>query len=106
MAAIKQRLEGITGGELLSPLLILFAIYFFDEFDTAGFGVLAPQIKRAFHLTDRAFIGLVIINLTVLFILVIPIGYYGDRLPRTKIVVASALVAGTFSLVTGLAPTL
>src|SRR5881394_2326836 len=102
MTAIKQRLERITGGEVITPLLILFAIYFFDEFDTAGFGVLAPQIKRAFHLTDKAFVGIIIINLAVLFVLVIPVGYYGDRFPRTKIVVVCAILAGVFSLVTGL----
>ena len=34
------------------PLLVLTAIYFFDEFDTAAFGVLAPNIERSFHISD------------------------------------------------------
>ena len=42
----------------------------------------------------------------MLLVLTIPVGYLGDRLPRKKIVVASAVIAGVFSLATGMAPVL
>ena len=58
------------------------AIYFFDEFDTAAFGVLAPNIEKSFHISDRRSRLLVIGNLTILLLLVIPLSHYADRLPR------------------------
>ena len=103
---LRKYFTGVTGGAVMFPLVVLFFLYFFDEFDTAGFGVLAPQIKRAFHLSDRDFVSIVVLNLALVLLLAIPIGYYGDRLPRTKLVVAGAVIAGVFSLCTGLAPTL
>src|SRR3982751_2953911 len=94
---LKQWLQGVTAGDLIFPLAILFAIYFFDEFDTAAFGVLAPKIKEAFDLTDKALFGIVAANLTIVLALAIPVGYLGDRLPRRLLVVVGAIVAGVFS---------
>ena len=54
----KKKFEGITSGALVFPLLILFSIYFFDEFDTAAFNTLAPKIQHAFHLSDSGFVGI------------------------------------------------
>jgi branched-chain amino acid transport system ATP-binding protein len=104
MTAVTKRLEKITGGAPVFPLAVLFAIFFFDEFDTAAFNVLAPNIQKAFHLTDKAFGIVVVLNLTIVLLAAIPVGYYGDRLPRKKLVVAGAIAAGIFSFATGLAP--
>ncbi|GAC1313404.1 MAG: hypothetical protein NVSMB16_10180 [Acidimicrobiales bacterium] len=76
-------------------------LYFFDEFDTAAFGVLAPEIKHSFGLSDHQFGLIVVVNLSIVLLAAIPIGYYGDRLPRTKLVVAGAVVAGLCSFGTG-----
>jgi MFS family permease len=92
-----------TRGEAIFPLAVLTALYFFDEFDTAAFATLAPDIKRSFHLTDERFIGLIIINVSLIVLLAVPVGYLGDRVSRTKLVVISGFLAGAFSLVTGLA---
>ena len=40
------------GGVATFRLLMLSLLYFFDEFDTAAFGVLAPDIQKAFNLSD------------------------------------------------------
>jgi hypothetical protein len=48
---------------------VLTALYFFDEFDTAAFATLAPDIKRSFDLTDEKFIGLVIVNVSLIVLL-------------------------------------
>src|SRR3954471_5656375 len=101
---LKQWLQDVTAGDLIFPVAILFAIYFFDEFDTAAFGVLAPKIKDAFDLTNQEVLGLIAANLNVVLLCAIPLGHYGDRLPRRKIVFAGAIVAGVFSFATGLAP--
>ena len=85
------------------PLIVLTAIYFFDEFDTAAFGVLAPNIEKSFHISDSTFSLLVVGNLTILLLLVIPLAHYADRLPRRTFAVVLGLFAGVFSFFTGLA---
>ncbi|HEX2849074.1 MAG TPA: MFS transporter [Acidimicrobiales bacterium] len=106
VAQLRGYFERIAGGLSTFPLWVLAALYFFDEFDTAAFGVLAPEIQDAFHLTDKAFGLVVVLNLSVILLLAVPVGYYGDRLPRTKLVVGGAVLAGVFSFATGFAGTL
>ena len=43
-------------------------------------------------------------NLTIILLAAVPLGYYGDRLPRRKIVLVGAILAGVFSFATGVAP--
>ena len=50
---LRAWLNDVTLGDAIFPLAVMCAIYFFDEFDTAAFGVLAPKIKDAFDLTDK-----------------------------------------------------
>ncbi|MBV8958354.1 MAG: MFS transporter, partial [Actinobacteria bacterium] len=99
----RKPFEDVTSGMLIFPLVVLFLLYFFDEFDTAAFGTLAPEIQKSFHLTDKAFGLVVIMNVSVVLLAAIPLGYWGDRLPRTKLVVAGAVLAGLFSFGTGIA---
>jgi branched-chain amino acid transport system ATP-binding protein len=106
MIAWRERLERICGGRDTFPLIVLFLLFFFDEFDTAAFNVLAPNIREAFDLTRAAFGFIVVLNLTIVLLLAVPVGYYGDRLPRRKLVLAGAIIAGVFSLLTGFAPVL
>jgi len=101
-ANVDARLRRVTGGLDPFPLTVLFLLFFFDEFDTAAFNVLAPRIEEAFGLSDNAFATLVILNLSVVLLLAIPIGYYGDRLPRRRLVVAGAVLAGICSFGTGI----
>src|SRR5437588_6034930 len=84
---LRSRLLDITGGDIYIPLLLLFLLWFFDEFDTAAFNVLAPDIKRHFALTDRSYLGIVVLNISILLLLSIPVGHYGDRVKRVVLVV-------------------
>ncbi len=97
------RLRRLTGGLPLMPLVVLFALFFFDEWDTAAFNVLAPNIQAAFHLSDHAFGLLVISNLSIVLLAAAPLGYYGDRLRRVRLVTLGAVFAGIFSFLTGVA---
>jgi branched-chain amino acid transport system ATP-binding protein len=92
-----------TKGEAVFPLAVLTALYFFDEFDSSAFATLAPDIQRSFGLTDEKFLGLIIVNLSLVVLLAVPIGYLADRVRRTRLVVLSGLLAGAFSLLTGCA---
>jgi branched-chain amino acid transport system ATP-binding protein len=94
-----------TGGDAAFPVLVLTLIFFFDEFDTAAFNTLAPNIKRAFDLSTQGFANIVLINFLVLVLLAIPVGYYGDRLSRRALVVGGAVLAGIFSFTTGVVGT-
>ena len=104
MKWLTKRFERSTGGDNAFPLLALFLIFFIDEFDTAAFGVLAPDIEKAFNLTDQAFATIVVLNVTIVLLAAIPLGFYGDRLPRRNLVFAGAIAAGVFSFLTGTAP--
>jgi len=99
---LRSLFERDTKGEAIFPLAVLSALYFFDEFDTAAFATLAPDIQRSFDLTDEKFIGLVIINASLVVLLAVPVGYLADRVNRVHLVVISGILAGSFSLVTGL----
>ena len=99
-------LDAVTGGAAALPLVVMTTLFTFDQFDTAAFGVLAPTIEKAFDLSDQQFGTIVVVNLSLVLLFAIPLGYLGDRLPRTKLVAAGGLVAGAFSLLTGAAGTL
>src|SRR3954454_6212677 len=103
MSELRRRLERVTGGENTFPLLILLLIFFFDEFDTAAFQTLAPNIRHAFNLTLVEFGTIVLLNVSIVLGLAIPLGYLGDRVRRTRLVVVLGIVAAVFSFFTGLA---
>ena len=106
LARLRGWLGDITGGEAIFPLAVLFLLYFFDEFDTGAFNVLAPNIKKSFGLTDRSFGVVVVVNLGIVLLLAVPVGHWGDRMKRVLLVVIGAIVAGVFSFLTGVVTTL
>ena len=97
LGLLRSKFSTDTKGEAIFPLVVLTALYFFDEFDTAAFNILAPNIREAFHLTVLAFGTIVVVNLTIVLLLAVPVGYYGDRLPRRKLVIAGAIIAACAS---------
>jgi ABC-type branched-subunit amino acid transport system ATPase component/predicted MFS family arabinose efflux permease len=105
IAALRAKLEKDTGGVAVFALVVLSLLYFFDEFDTAAFGTLAPDIERTFHLTDQRFIALVVVNVSLVLLLAIPVGYLADRIRRTPLVIMSGILAGVCSLATGMVGT-
>src|SRR3989440_12496590 len=102
LQSIRRRLDIDVSGYALFPLVILSLLYFFDEFDTAAFGVLAPDIEKAFHLTDQKFVSIVVLNVSLVLLLAIPVSYLADRIRRTPLVVLSGVLAGLFSFATGI----
>src|SRR4051794_17207618 len=102
---IGRRLWAMTGEVDPTPLVILFLLYFFDEFDTGAFNTLAPNIKASFGLTDQTFGLVVALNLAIVLLFAVPVGHVGDRVKRVAMVVIGAVVAGTFSFLTGVVTT-
>jgi ABC-type branched-subunit amino acid transport system ATPase component/predicted MFS family arabinose efflux permease len=99
---VRRRIDRVTGGAPAFPLVVLALLFFLDEFDTAAFNTLAPDIRRAFHLSVEHFGLIVVLNLTLVLGLAIPLGYLGDRLRRTRLVVVLGVMTGLFSFATGL----
>ena len=102
IGSVRTKLEKDTGGVAVFALVVLSLLYFFDEFDTAAFGTLAPDIEKSFRLSDQKFISLVVINVSLVLLLAIPVGYLADRIRRTPLVILSGILAGACSLGTGL----
>ncbi len=101
LTLLRNKFYRDTGGTAIFALVVLSLLYFFDEFDTAAFGVLAPNIEHSFHLTDQKFIALITANTSLLILAAIPVGYLADRIRRVPLVIISGILAGLFSFLTG-----
>ena len=101
--APRRYLREITGGQAAFPLLVLFGLNAVDELDRTVFGVLGPEIRDHFNLTNQGFLTLIALTLLGGLLLEVPLAFSADRLPRVRIAVAGAVAWGVFSLGTGLA---
>lgn len=93
-------------GEALLPVLVLFALNAVDEFDTALFTSLGPEIARDFNVGVGIF-GSITVLVTILVPFVsVPVAHLADRRDRMPLAIMGAAAWGTFSLASGLAPAL
>jgi len=99
----RRYLADISGGHAVFPLLVLFGLNAVDELDRTVFGILGPEIRDHFGLSNGGFLTLVALSLIGGLLLEVPLAYYADRLPRARIAVAGAAVWAVFGLMTGLA---
>lgn len=97
------RPANVTGGAPIYPLLILFGLNAVDELDRSAFGVLLPDIRDSFHMTNKSALTMVSITTTLVLLLEIPLSFYVDRANRVKIATVGAAVWAIFSFGTGLA---
>jgi branched-chain amino acid transport system ATP-binding protein len=101
-----QYFNEVTAGYALFPLLVLFGLNAVDELDRTAFGVLGPDIRDHFGLTNQGFLTLVALTLLGGLLLEIPLAYYSDRLPRVRIAVLGAAAWALFGGFTGLSTTI
>ncbi|MDZ7673476.1 MAG: MFS transporter [Acidimicrobiales bacterium] len=102
----RRYLRDITGGEAAFPILVLFGLNAVDELDRTIFGVLGPEIRDAFGLSNQGFLSLIAVTLLASLLVEVPLAYWADRLPRARIAVLGAGVWAVFGLLTGLAASL
>ena len=102
--SLKERLEGVTGGQAVKPLAILFGLNFVDEFDRIAFAALTPEIRDAFDLSDTEIGAVGILTAIAVLMLALPLGNIADRFNRVKLGVLAAVVWGTMSILTGIVP--
>ena len=96
----------VTGGAPATPLLVLAAFNGLDELDRSAFGVLVPEIRDYFGVSLTTILTVTALAALLPIAFALPVGYYADRLNRTRMVAAGALLWGFFSLATGFATSL
>jgi ABC-type branched-subunit amino acid transport system ATPase component/MFS family permease len=94
-----------TGGAPFFPLFVLFGLNAVDELDRTAFGILLPEIRDHFGLDLQGILTVVGLSFVAALILALPIGFYADRLNRTRIAVLGGIAWGMFSVLTGFAVT-
>ena len=98
-------LRRITNGLPTTPLWILFGLNAVDELDRQAFATLLPEIREDFGLNLQGVLTLSSIVGVFVILLGLPIGFYADRVRRTRMAATGAAVWSIFSFVTGLVPT-
>lgn len=101
----RRALGEATRGYPAFPLVTLFGLNAVDELDRQIFGILGPDIRDHFGLSNTQFGALVSLTLIGGLLLEIPLGYYGDRINRVRIAVIGAAVWAAFGFGTGLSQT-
>src|SRR5690242_8642110 len=92
----------MSGNQALFPLIILAGMVMAYNLDQTAFGILAPDIKNAFNLSNQGYLTLVALTQLGGLLLAIPLAYYSDRLPRIAIALVGAVLWGVFGFATGL----
>ncbi len=101
---IRNRLMAITGGASATPLLILFAFNLVDEFDRVAFGVLSPEIRDEFGLSDRGIVAIGSIAGVTALLAALPIGVLADRFRRVRMAGIGAATWGGMTVFTAFSP--
>ncbi|MEY2468439.1 MAG: hypothetical protein QOF21_1137 [Actinomycetota bacterium] len=99
------RPSSVTLGGATFPLLVLFGLNAVDELDRAAFGVLLPDIRDHFDLTNKQALAMVSVSVIAVLLIEIPLSFYADRGRRVRIAAIGAALWGIFSIGTGLAIT-
>jgi ABC-type branched-subunit amino acid transport system ATPase component/MFS family permease len=101
---VERRLLGITGGAATFPLVLLFGLNMVDELDRTAFGILVPEIRDAFGLSNSGILGVISI-VTIIALLAQPaFGALADRMSRVRLALGGATAWALFSFLTGLVP--
>ena len=103
--AVSGRLRAATGGAPLLPLVVLFAFNLVDEFDRVAFGVLSPELRDAFGLSDSGIVAVGSLAGVTALLAALPVGVLADRVRRVRLAGAGAVGWTAATVLTALAPT-
>ncbi len=98
MAAVSE----VAGSGPVYALLILFGLNCVDELDRTGFGILLPNIRDSFGMSNTGILTLVALTLLGAFLMQMPIAVWADRGNRVLITLLGAATWALFSVMTGL----
>jgi ABC-type branched-subunit amino acid transport system ATPase component/MFS family permease len=100
---VRAWLAGITGGGPVYALLILFGLNTVTQMNTTGFGILLPNIRDAFHMSNAGILSVVAVAALVGLALQVPIAGAADRHNRVRLMLLGASAFACFVFGTGLA---
>ena len=86
------------------PVLVLIGLHGVERFDLVAFGVLGPEIRDAFHLTNAEFLPLATMTAILPLLFAVPLGRLADNRDRVSVSRWGGLVWGATSVLVGLAP--
>ena len=98
-----RTLREMVGDGPVFPLLILFGLNTVDELDRTGFGILLPNVRDAFGMSNTGILTLVGATALGALVLQLPIAIAADRGNRMGIALAGAAMWAGFSVMTGAA---
>jgi MFS family permease len=90
-----------VGGKLMFVVLLL--LYSFDELEGAAINVLAPEIRRTFHISSGTIVFIASASAAFFVLGAVPMGWLADRVKRVPIVGWASLAFGFFVFLSGLA---
>jgi len=94
----------VLGPAGLLPLLILVGLAGVQNFDLVAFGVLSPDIKQAFHLSNVGIDSVASLTSAVPIAFAVWLGFLGDRHNRLRLSRWAGVLWGVTAILTGLAP--
>ncbi|CAB4736427.1 MAG: MFS transporter [Actinobacteria bacterium] len=96
-ASLKQ----LVGTGPIFPLLILFGLNAADELDRTAFGILLPNVRDAFGMSNTGILSLVGLTALGALLMQMPIAIAADKGNRVVIALVGAVVWAVFSIMTG-----
>ena len=98
-----DRLRDVLAKHGSYPLAVLFSLNLVDELDRAVMVVFAPNIRRYFDISNAALGGIVGLQVLLILLVSIPLGYAGTKVNRVRLLRASAAVWAACSAATSMA---
>ena len=86
----------------ITLLMCLCGLNFLDNVDNVSFGILGPNIQKSLHLSDTGLGAVSGVSGVLVVVAAVPLGYAADRYRRTLLAGLAGLVAGIFTLGSGL----
>jgi MFS family permease len=102
MRGIKRRIDEARGDAPALPLVALFLLNLVDEIDQVAFGIVAPDIRDTFDVSETTLTSLAAIAGAIVIMLAVPVGFLADRGNRLRLVRFAALAWGSMTILTGL----
>ena len=87
-----------------TALLLLLALAGVQNFDIVAFGVLSPNIRDTFGLSNAGIDAIAALTGAVPVVFAVLLGYFGDRMNRIHLSQVAGLVWGLTAVATGFAP--
>src|SRR4051812_41928815 len=101
-----RNLVDAVGPVGMVPLLLLLGLSAAERFDFTAYGVLGPEIRKAFDLNNSTYLAIAGAAGIIPLFFSVPIGFIADRGNRVRVARIGGLLWGITAIGTGLAPVL